>query len=277
MAQKGWPMKLTYPATPMTMAFQFTMRLADRAWEALKLNTEERAAVDACPARPAGFVFERWGQSFTRWRIFTLNGQPPERVEDRYPYEETIAGYPVEDSPVWLWRDTPVHVVLQDRTVICFAGRYSLMPDATVYNPERVLFELKLPLNTMHPGQRRLGCPELEQFFVKSEPPGEGAYRRIQGRDLYECKDEEKGFFWELLVRDFRPDLIAHVTGIHKSWKGEVHQITLRLDETGLEIPADPLAVECDDNGRTLPTQGETVSVVVDDELNVERIWLSGH
>ena len=269
-------MKLTYPATPMTMAFHFTMRLTDRAWDTLKLTPEERAAVDACPTRPAGFIFERWGQSFTRWRIFTLNGQPSERVEDRYPHDVTIAGYPVEDSPVWVWRDTPVHVVLQDRTVLCFAGRYSLMPDATVYNPERVLFELKLPLNTMHPGARRRWCTELEQFLVRSEPPGEGAYRRIPGRDLYECRDEGKGLFWEFAVSDLRPDLVARVTGIDKSWKGEVRELTLRFEETGLEVSADPLAVEPDDSGRTVPERGETVSLVVDDELTVERIWLSG-
>jgi hypothetical protein len=59
MPAKGWPMKLTYLATPMTMAFHFTMRLTDRAWDAPELPPEELAAVNACPTRPAGFIYER--------------------------------------------------------------------------------------------------------------------------------------------------------------------------------------------------------------------------
>lgn len=278
MNTNGWPMKLTYPATPLTMVFSFTMRLTDRAWDTLKLTPDERAAVDACPTRPAGFIFERWGQSFTRWRIFTLNGQPPEYIEDRYPYDTTVAGFRAEDSPVWLWRETPVDVVLQDHTLLCFAGPYNLLPDAKVYNynPERILFELKLPFQTMQPWARRKWCPELEQFLVQTEPRGEGAYFRIPGRDLYYCNDEEKGFWWELTIRDLRPDLTARVTRIHKSWKGEVLELTLQLEETGLRISAYPSAVERDDNGHTLPERGERVSLVVDDDLAVERIWLSG-
>jgi hypothetical protein len=46
------------------------------------------------------------------------------------------------------------------------------------------------------------------------------------------------------------------------------------LEETGLEISAHPSAVERNDNVRALPERGEIVSLVVNDDLAVERIWL---
>ncbi len=74
--------KFNYPSTPITLVYRFTIRVDEKAWDSIRLTEEERAALVSRKARPAGFIVEGWGRSFTRWRVFTLDAERPEQTFD---------------------------------------------------------------------------------------------------------------------------------------------------------------------------------------------------
>jgi hypothetical protein len=77
------------------------------------------------------------------------------------------------------------------------------------------------------------------------------------------------------MIHDLRLKLMGRVTRVHRTlWHRQLTGLTLRLDETGQRIWASPFVVEQDDEGRTLPMRGETVNLVLDSDLAVDRVWL---
>jgi hypothetical protein len=277
----GLMSKLTHPPAPLTMVFEFTVLINNCAWEFLKLTPQELTELGNLEPRDGGFVLEIWGRSFMRRRIFRVRDSAAERVQDLYPHDRTIAGYHAENVPVHLWeKKPPVSFVLQGDEVMLFAGKASIMPDGTLHDPGRVLFRFKFPLKTMQPFARRKWCAELERFFVHTEARGDGSYYRVPGQDLYECKEDGKGLSWTLIINDLRPQLTARITKVHKTlWKRELLGFTVQFDETGQKLWASayavepPLDVPAEATSRPHPRRGDVVSLVVDDDFTVERIW----
>lgn len=122
---------------PLNTVLRFTVRVTDAAWDALQLTGDERDALKRDPARPAGFVAEQWSRCLTRWRIFTLNSTASERVVDFYDNDPGPS-----DWPLSLWSSAPVEFRLEHQRELLFFAKHpndSVMPDASVYNPSRVL------------------------------------------------------------------------------------------------------------------------------------------
>src|SRR5262249_47345541 len=130
---------------------------------------------------------------------------------------------------------------------------------------------------------------DIEQFRVPSDSshpdPVPPLYLPSLDDERFECNREAEGFHWWLTRRDLRPHLIARVK---ESVKREKHEyITLVLHGVGSlvpeprivgqEISAHEWRVEPDDAGRTRVHAGEFVNVVLDKDLEVDRVWPVHH
>lgn len=71
------------------------------------------------------------------------------------------------------------------------------------------------------------------------------------------------------------------MTRVHRTlWKRDIVRLTLRLERTGQKLRADPVALEpplADGAARSLPSRGETVSLVLNEAPAVERRDGAGH
>ncbi len=159
----------------------------------------------------------------------------------------------------------------------------STMPDGLVYIKDeqqaRVLLRLRLPLTSMRPSWRLESCAELEKSAVRSligEWPAQ--YGRLPGRDYYYCKDEGKGFWWELEIFDLRPSFSGRVERLRRTWwSREFRGAKLRLTEGNHPLWVEPGVFEPDDAGAVLPARGARVAVVFDADGEVDRIWPMEH
>jgi hypothetical protein len=144
-----------------------------------------------------------------------------------------------------------------------------------------VLFDIPAPtLSMSRVDWLRKDDPNRLDRFTSPNDPGvdgfdPGYYHRFHGWERFECEDWERGFEWNLEVNDLRPYLDGRITSVSRSlWRREVQGLGVVLRDSGVWLTANPAVVEPDDDGRTIPEKGEWVSVVLNDEGEVDRIWL---
>jgi hypothetical protein len=155
-----------------------------------------------------------------------------------------------------------------------FNGRYTR--GGGLHNPDHVLFDLPFPLPT---GREKalFGSDvhgSIDEYLMKSDlGDGPVCYYRLPGHDEYLCKRPERGFCWSLMRDDYRHRFIARVRKVRKK-KGKVAWLDLTLLDTGHRLGAPAGVAEPDDAGRTRPyNKGAAVRIVLNDELEVDRLW----
>ncbi len=291
--------KALWPPTPVTMRYEFWCELSERAWETLGLTAEESAAVNGLSSQPIGFVVEKWGRSFTRWRLRAHNPSGlPEQTIDLVDHEGNVVVWQVKLEAgacvelVW-HRYTPAGG-FETLTLAAFGGRFGGEIDPLGYsapNSRYTLFEIHLPLDFPRPGSRsrKEFAESTERYRVRGKDAWVVTGSRSPFCDAYRCDAKAKsGFSWYLVREDRRRLFGARVVAIQQQ-PGDVTTIhiklvkvgrvhgTLAMVATGPKVHrATADAIEPDTAGRSLPVVGELVTAVFDDDLErAERIWLS--
>lgn len=209
------------------------------------------------------------------------------------------------------------HVAQHAVTLFAYGGRFGGfgVPDGLVPEAHHVLFKIEIPFRDrghqmiakryaeedsrsliagkpdFEKFERQYGrdADDLDQSRVASDPDPAINYPFGYSRSLecerFECNREDEGFRWWLTRRDLRPRLTARV----ERWDGD--RLVLTLGRLTLDTPdgfsvdseiAGDLSghvwrVEPDDAGRTRPHVGEVVTVILDEDLKVDRIWPIHH
>ncbi len=282
--RRRFAFQLTYiqRSLPIRIISVFHVALTDNVWTTLNLSPEERAIVDACPTRPEGFLVEQWGEDFKRWRVHhRRNGE--RIVSFRDMYSESLQYEPGLEIPLWeveLSRGPWVSKASiklswdHDRVYLGAAGgRFGSAPSLYEKEPrdEHKVFDLPLPLHGRVLEGEELA---LRRFIRPSDPPDPELprYNRRPGLDVYQCEDEERGFSWALLRYDMRPLLLGRVTRVDAGGAGANFIVCDR--DTGLAFETNSFHVEPTDDGRTIPRAGEIVNIVLNEEFEIDRVWL---
>lgn len=299
---------LTLPARPLRLHWSFSVLLTDRAWDTMGVSPEQRPELQrllgeydprwrshlfkekptpAWLSRSIVVSYERWGDSLERWTI--LNSWVEEPMAPPVHQEKRVLEFlPAADEPdsIHFWGSSsgPNFRFQDGRLLFLNRDEHAMMlPDGRldVVQPEHVLFDILAPSLSM--SRRRPPRTEepnpLDRFAVPNNAGVDGFdpgfYHRGPGRERFECENWDQGFRWELEVNDLRRCLDARTVRVHRSlWRRQVTSLSVELRDGGVKLAASPLVVEPTADGRTLPKKGESVLVVLDDEGNIDRIWL---
>jgi hypothetical protein len=288
------------PSRPMHMRWTLSVWLTERAWGSLGIAAEDQPKLqgflgtyeggykylfegEPTPqwvGNPITITYEAWGESLERWQVLSPAGANPSgNVQEYIPAAETQAREIVE-----FW---PPFFRYQDG-VLLFAdpSSGSLMPDYKLFRPTKVLFKIPAPTHRRRhwawQKDAEIATNDLEQFAVPSVYSGDGIWTWFQRQPTHErfvCVDREKGVRWEMDVNDLRHWLVGHVVGVRRQGffrRGEVIAFRVRLDDSGLLVEAGPQAITPNESGgSTTPRKGDYAQVVLDEQGQVDRVWLS--